>query len=203
MTRHLFILFVCLCAFATYGSAQTVPSDPNAALQVKISEIETALKQRLQEVESLEMAPPAEGSERAAIVAEAGRLGIADRVHLPGFVADPAKVVGLFDLFALSSDSEQFPLSVVEAMASGLAVASTDVGDISAMLTPENRAFLVPPAKEGDFADAVERLALDPALRSRIGEANRAKARAEFDEAAMIAAYRQIYGAALGHPAFP
>jgi glycosyltransferase involved in cell wall biosynthesis len=144
-----------------------------------------------------------EGSERAAILAEASRLDIADRVHLPGFVADPAKVVGLFDLFALSSDSEQFPLSVVEAMASGLAVASTDVGDIAAMLTPENRPFLAPPAKEGDFADAIERLALDSALRNRIGEANRIKARAEFDEAGMIAAYRQIYGAALGRAAFP
>ncbi|MEP6866942.1 MAG: glycosyltransferase family 4 protein [Novosphingobium sp.] len=144
-----------------------------------------------------------EGSERAAIVAEATRLGIADRVHLPGFVADPAKVVGLFDLFALSSDSEQFPLSVVEAMASGLAVVSTEVGDIAAMVTDENRPFLVPPAKEGDFADALERLARDPALRNRIGEANRTKARREFDEAGMIATYREIYGGALGRAAFP
>mgnify|MGYP006181963739 CR=1 FL=1 len=42
--------------------------------------------------------------------------GIAARVHLPGNV-DPARVIGLFDIFALSSASEQFPLSVVEAMA--------------------------------------------------------------------------------------
>ena len=53
-----------------------------------------------------------EGPERGAIIREGERLGIAHRVHLPGFV--PAqRMVGLFDLFALSSRSEQFPISVV------------------------------------------------------------------------------------------
>ncbi|MEY2942848.1 MAG: hypothetical protein RLY97_862, partial [Pseudomonadota bacterium] len=69
-----------------------------------------------------------EGPDREAIRDEALHIGVAHRVHLPGFVAQPAKVVGLFDLYALSSDSEQFPISVVEAMAAGLAVVSTDVG---------------------------------------------------------------------------
>jgi len=144
-----------------------------------------------------------EGPEREAIMAEAMRLEIADRVHLPGFAADPAKVIGLFDLFALSSDSEQFPISVVEAMAAGLAVAATDVGDIASIVTEENRRFLVPVDKEGDLADALEALSLDPALRARLGAANQARARAEFDEAGMIATYREIYAAAMGRTAFP
>jgi L-malate glycosyltransferase len=72
-----------------------------------------------------------EGPERGAIRDEAMRCGVADRVHLPGFVAKPSDAVGLFDLFALSSRSEQFPISVVEAMAAGLAVASPDVGDVA------------------------------------------------------------------------
>ncbi len=72
-----------------------------------------------------------EGPERDAIRDEAIRLDIGHRVHLPGFVAEPAKAVGLFDLFALSSDSEQMPISVIEAMAGGLAVVAPRVGDIA------------------------------------------------------------------------
>ncbi|HEY6870422.1 MAG TPA: glycosyltransferase, partial [Novosphingobium sp.] len=60
-----------------------------------------------------------DGPERDAIRARALELEIGHRVHMPGFVARPADAIGLFDLFALSSDSEQFPISVVEAMAAG------------------------------------------------------------------------------------
>jgi glycosyltransferase involved in cell wall biosynthesis len=139
-----------------------------------------------------------EGPEREAIRAEAVRLGMAHRLHMPGFVADPATAVGLFDLFALSSDSEQFPISVVEAMAAGLAVASFAVGDVAGMVAAENRSFIVQPGDEGGLADAVERLALDDGLRARLGKANRARASACYDEAGMIGAYRALYGGVSG-----
>lgn len=144
-----------------------------------------------------------EGPEREAIRAEALRLGLADRVHLLGFVADPAKVVGLFDLFALSSDSEQFPISVVEAMAAGLAVVSPDVGDVGAMLAEANRPYVTPAGDEPALAAALVRLAADATLRGQVGEANRKLAAAEYDEGAMIAAYRAVYGQALGRETFP
>jgi glycosyltransferase involved in cell wall biosynthesis len=144
-----------------------------------------------------------EGPEREAIRAEALRLDVAHRVHLPGFVAEPARAVGLFDLFALSSDSEQFPISVVEAMAAGLAVASPDVGDIAAMVAEANRPYVVPPSDEGALEAALVELAGNEALRRGIGEANRARARAEYDEKTMIAAYRAVYARALGRTTFP
>ncbi|MCC6826801.1 MAG: glycosyltransferase family 4 protein [Novosphingobium sp.] len=144
-----------------------------------------------------------EGPDRAAIQAEAMRLDVAHRVHLPGFIADPATAIGLFDLFALSSESEQFPISVVEAMATGLAVAAPAVGDVAAMLAPENAAYVTPPGDEGALADALLALAEDAPLRAAIGAANRRRARAEYDEKAMIAAYRAVYGGALGRGAFP
>lgn len=137
------------------------------------------------------------GPEKAAILAEARRLGIEHRVHLPGFVEEPARVVGLFDLFALSSDSEQFPLSVVEAMAAGLAVASPDVGDVAAIVSGENRPFISPAGDETALARSIGALAGDAALRASVGTANRAKARAEYDEKDMIAAYRELYESAL------
>ncbi|MFM5894550.1 MAG: glycosyltransferase [Novosphingobium sp.] len=144
-----------------------------------------------------------EGPERGAILAEAARLGVADRVHLPGFAANPATVLPLFDLFALSSDSEQFPISVVEAMAAGLAVVSPAVGDVSHIVAESNRPFITPPGNETALAAALVDLAEDTSRRDTIGAANRARAQAEFGEEVMIAAYRQTYGAALERATFP
>jgi L-malate glycosyltransferase len=141
-----------------------------------------------------------EGPEREAIRAEALRLGVAHRVHLPGFVSDPARVIGLFDLFALSSRSEQFPVSVVEAMAAGLAVAAPAVGDVAEMVAVENRPFIVAPGDEVALAGAIARLAEDPAAAAQVGAANRRRAVAEYDRAAMIETYRALYGAAIGRP---
>ena len=138
-----------------------------------------------------------EGLEREAILTEVKARGLTARVHLPGNV-DPARVVGIFDIFALSSASEQFPLSVVEAMAAGVPVVATEVGDIRAILTPENAAFLTPPNDPHTLGESLAALAADPALRARLGGANRRRARQTFDFAAMQAAYEAVYAEAMG-----
>lgn len=141
-----------------------------------------------------------EGPERERILAEAAARGIADRVHLAGFLPDPASYMGLFDIFALSSDSEQFPISLVEAMAAGLPVAATDVGDVTAMVGDGGRRFVVPPADEAALARAIGDLASDSALRAVLGAANRERALCEYDEDAMVVAYSRLYGEAVGDP---
>ena len=138
-----------------------------------------------------------EGPERAAIEAEADRLGINHRVHLPGAVAEPARVVGLFDIFALSSDSEQFPLSVVEAMAAGRPVVAPQVGDIAEMVSDANRNYLAATPDDEALETELVTLSIDKRLREEIGAANREKARVEFDEAKMLAAYRRLYSSAM------
>ncbi|MBY0519786.1 MAG: glycosyltransferase, partial [Sphingomonas sp.] len=141
-----------------------------------------------------------EGPERATIEQAAAAMGIADRLHLPGFLPEPHRYIGLFDIFALSSQSEQFPISVVEAMAAGLPVTAPPVGDVAAMVAEENRPFITPYHGEVFLRDAIQHLARDKALRQTIGAANRAKAQAQFDEQAMLAAYASLYADAIGKP---
>ena len=141
-----------------------------------------------------------EGPESERIAAEARESGVAARLLMPGFLADPARWIGHFDVFALSSDTEQFPISLVEAMAAGLPVVATAVGDVPAMVSDDNRPLTVDPSDEAAFAAALDSLADQPNLRRALGAANREKAVAEFDERAMIAAYASLYGEAIGRP---
>ncbi|MEM1195206.1 MAG: glycosyltransferase family 4 protein [Pseudomonadota bacterium] len=139
-----------------------------------------------------------EGPEQSAIREAANRFEIDHRVHLPGAVADPASVIRLFDIFALSSRSEQFPLSVVEAMAAGLPIVSPDVGDVAQIVDPENADYITPRGDMAALAQAVEDLAGDDEGREEIGAANKARARQLYDVATMIDRYRALYTGVLG-----
>jgi glycosyltransferase involved in cell wall biosynthesis len=141
-----------------------------------------------------------EGPESERIAAEARARGVASRLLMPGFLADPARWIGQFDIFALSSDSEQFPISLIEAMAAGLPAVATAVGDVREIVSQDNRPLIVEPSDEAAFAAALDSLSDRPDLRKAIGQANREKAMAEFDEKAMIARYGRLYGEAIGRP---
>jgi glycosyltransferase involved in cell wall biosynthesis len=142
-----------------------------------------------------------DGPERATLEALARELGRASQVHFTGHVADPAPLYARFDVFAMSSDTEQMPISVLEAMAAGLPVASTDVGDVRSMLADENAAFVVTRETPADLAQALSQLAGNPARRRAIGDANRAKAARDFDEASMVEAYGVLFGRGQRRPA--
>ncbi|MDD2877373.1 MAG: glycosyltransferase family 4 protein [Acidiphilium sp.] len=123
-----------------------------------------------------------DGPGRAGLEALATELGLP--VRFLGAIADPAPVYRDFTIFALSSDTEQMPLSVMEAMASGLPVVATDVGDIAQMVAPENRDCLTPRDDQA-MADVLGSLLGDPARIERIGRANRARAAQNFNFATM------------------
>lgn len=141
-----------------------------------------------------------EGPERDRIRAAAEAMGIADRLVMPGFLDRPYRYIRHFDLLALSSRSEQFPISVVEAMAAGLPVASVPVGDVPVMVAAENKPFVATHVHEVPLRDAIQPLLLDADLRARVGAANQARARAEYDEGLMIRRYADLYEGAIGRP---
>ena len=141
-----------------------------------------------------------EGPEEATIRQSAAMMGLTDRLVMPGFLPRSYDYTGLFDIAALSSSSEQFPLAVVEAMAAGLPVVSTPVGDVPVMLSAENAPLIAAEVGEVPLRDGLQRLVGDADLRRSIGAANQAKARAEYDEGVMIARYKALYEDAMGRP---
>jgi glycosyltransferase involved in cell wall biosynthesis len=133
-----------------------------------------------------------DGPERASLAELTAKLGVADRVTFAGHRTDTPALYASFDLFALTSDTEQMPLSVIEAMASGLPVVSTDVGDVRAMVAPDNAAF-VGARDDAAIATFLTRLLASPEQRASLGLANRAKAERDFDQQAMFAAWRGLW----------
>lgn len=86
------------------------------------------------------------------------------------------------DLYVLASYREGFPRSAMEAAASGLPIVATDIRGCRQVVEPDHNGLLVPARDAHALADAIGRLATDPALRARMRDAALAKARAEFDD---------------------
>ena len=135
-----------------------------------------------------------EGTERPALARLAAELGLAERVFFTGRVAAEA-VLGAFDVFALSSDTEQMPNALLEAMAASRAVAAVDVGDVKDMVCEDNREFVVPrddgrPLTRRDVAPARATRRSGP----RLGRDNRRRAVEVFSQDRMFTAYSLIFG---------
>ncbi len=126
-----------------------------------------------------------DGPERPGLAQLTEALGIAGRVDFLGQIRDPAACYDGFDMLAMSSDTEQMPLAVLEAMASGLPVVATDVGDTRAMVSEANHPFIT--ARDDDaLAAALRTLLADPARGRAIGAANRVRAEAQYDQTRMF-----------------
>ena len=135
-----------------------------------------------------------DGTERRILGKLACELGIADRVIFTGQV-DPEEVLGTFDIFDLSSDTEQMPNALLEAMAASRAIAAVDVGDVKRIVCEDNREFVVARDDSPAFAAAITRLLLDPEKRASLGAKNRRRVIAEFSQERMFAAYSDIFAA--------
>ncbi len=139
-----------------------------------------------------------DGPEGAALRQLAATLGIAERVQFQGNVDDTAPWLREADVFALSSRTEQMPISLLEAMATGLPAASTDVGDVRSMLPDGSRSALVPPGDAAGLAAALDALCADPARRRREGLANRQRCEREFEVGSCLDRFVALYEQAAG-----
>jgi len=112
-----------------------------------------------------------EGSERAALEAQARDLGIAARVHFLGqrSLAEVAETMAAADAFVLPSHYEGRPNVVLEAQASGLAVIASDIPGCRDLIAAGETGLLAPAGDAGALADAFAQVADDAALRRRLG----------------------------------
>jgi len=132
------------------------------------------------------------GPEEPAMRAEAAALGLGDRVRFLGRRADARDLIMQCHVLALSSDTEQMPLVILEAMDAGLPVAACDVGDIRRMVAPENRPFLTA-RDDAALGRALAALVDNAGLRFIIGQANRKRLRAVYSLPPMIEAYGALF----------
>jgi glycosyltransferase involved in cell wall biosynthesis len=140
------------------------------------------------------------GGQRAELEAQAQALGLTERVAFTGFVDRPGALLGELDVYVLASDTEQMPISVLEAMTLGLPVLATDVGDVRMMLPAESPTTCVfAREEEKAFAYRLATLLAAPDERRRLGDLNRAKA-AEFSLEAMVASYERLFRELAGRP---
>ena len=121
-----------------------------------------------------------EGSDREKLEAMAARLGVSSMIRFPGARTHQQVAASYLeaDVFVQASvvlangDRDGIPNSLLEAMASGLAVVASDVAGLPEVVGP-GCGLLVPPGDQAALAAALERLAVDPALRARLGRAAR------------------------------
>jgi glycosyltransferase involved in cell wall biosynthesis len=133
-----------------------------------------------------------DGPEKDSLERLVAARGLQQQVLFTGTLAHPEQVLGAFDIFALSSDTEQMPFSVLEAMAAGLPIAAVDVGDVSEMVAPENRPQIVP--RRADWlAGALITLLRDRAASDEIGRQNQAHVRKHYDQRTMFERYGALF----------
>lgn len=134
-----------------------------------------------------------DGPERPHLEALADSLGIRDLVHFAGERTQPPNLHGLFDVSVLCSTSEAFPNSVLEAMAAARPVVATDVGGTPDAVHQGTTGLLVRPSDPSRLADAILRLYTEPALRTKLGIAACAAARAGYSADAVIGQVESLY----------
>ena len=125
----------------------------------------------------------------------AGELGLGGRVVFTGHTRRPAEAFPGFNVFVMSSSTEQSPTAIMQAMSCGLPVIATDVGDC-ALLVGKDEPWVVAADDMEAYVERLRRMA-SAEERARIGEQNRRRAVAEFSKDRMVSEYGALYRGAI------
>jgi glycosyltransferase involved in cell wall biosynthesis len=134
-----------------------------------------------------------EGDLLEELVALRDQLGLADIVHFAGFRPDIDNVLDSTDVYLITSSSEGFSLSAVQAMSRGVPVVATRCGGPEEIITHRTTGLLVDVGDVGGIAKAVSELWNDRALRERLASAAAVEVRERFGLGKMLDEYQQVY----------
>jgi glycosyltransferase involved in cell wall biosynthesis len=138
-----------------------------------------------------------DGSERAQLEELARSLSLLERIVWVGWSQDARGYLSSFDVFALPSRFEGFPLALAEAMLARAAVVASDVGSVPELVQDGKTGLLVPPDDPALLAIAIRRLLDDPDLRRKLGENARAHVLSRFTADHMTRSFESLYRALL------
>lgn len=141
-----------------------------------------------------------EGDQRSALETLAAQLGVRDRIELPGWVDQPQACLSGFDVVALPSRSEGFPLAMVEAMLAARPVIATRVGSMPEAVIPHQTGLLIEKNDLSGLVKALRELRDNPLQRVHLGKQAREMALAHFTVEAMTAQYEQLWRNLLTSP---
>ena len=135
-----------------------------------------------------------DGVERENREKQALELSLSSKeIRFLKFRKDVPDILAASDFFLLPSLTEGLPLSILEAMSHGLPIVATNVGGIPEVVIDNRHGFLVPPKQPLELANAIEKIALNPALRSEMGQAGKLRVQTNFSFNAMMHSYSELY----------
>ena len=166
---------------------------PEKGIDIFIKATESVLRQH----PSVRVLIAGDGPERESLQSLIQELKLENHVSLVGRCEDMTGFYNSLDLLVISSHTEGLPMALLEAMAYGLPVVATRVGDVPSVVEEGKTGKLVQPGDPAVLANAIIDLLSDGGLRRSMGITARERVAAEFSASAMAQRYVQLYRDAL------
>jgi len=139
-----------------------------------------------------------DGPYRATLEPLAAALGLSDRVHFLGVRDDVLALLHSTDVFAFPSRTEGLPNALLEAMACGCAIVTTDVPGCRDLIVHGHAGLLVPPDNANRLSEALLQLLRDGAVAQRLGANAQREVRAHWQFDQTLDAYEAVYRQTMG-----